>query len=186
MKKIRTLFKKGDDKFRRVINEIDPANKWVFEFGYPTRKFDGTACMILNNEIYKRIDAKNCKNGLPENALPCQEKDPISGSHPHWVLCKETDPADKYFFEAFNNCPTKLSNGTYELCGPKINGNKEKLEFNMLIKHGDFLIEDLEDFEFETIKDYLETHDIEGIVFHHSFNPDKMCKIRKKDFGIKR
>ena len=36
-------------------------------------------------------------------------------------------------------------------------------------------------------KDYLSdiSNDIEGIVFHHKFD-DRMCKLRKSDFGIKR
>lgn len=45
--------------------------------------------------------------------------------------------------------------------------------------------EELKDFDFESIKKILQYLDIEGIVFHDS-KSDKMCKIRKSDFGIKR
>lgn len=185
MKKIKTLFKKNPSNLGRVIEQIDPANNWVFEFGIPTRKFDGIACAIINGELYKRYDVRKGKE-VPEGAISCQEADELSGHHPHWVKCNESDKADKYHFEAFRSCPLLLKDGTYELCGPKINGNKERLEFHMLIEHGSFVIEDLEDYSYDTIKAYLESHDIEGIVFHHSFDPELMCKIRKKDFGIKR
>ena len=76
------------------------------------------------------------------------------------------------------------SDGTYELCGPKVQGNPEQLETHTLIKHGceTLLVPDL---SFEGIKSFLENHDIEGIVFHHK-SDDRMCKIRKSDFGLRR
>ena len=74
--------------------------------------------------------------------------------------------------------------GTYELCGPKIQGNPEKLGCNMLIPHG-FDKCNIPYRTWDGIKTYLENHDIEGIVFHHIAD-NRMCKIRKSDFGIKR
>ena len=44
---------------------------------------------------------------------------------------------------------------------------------------------DITDLSFEGLRQYLEVTDIEGIVFHDRLS-DKMCKIRKSDFGIKR
>ena len=44
---------------------------------------------------------------------------------------------------------------------------------------------DITDLSFEGLRNYLEVTDIEGIVFHDKLS-DKMCKIRKSDFGIKR
>ena len=41
------------------------------------------------------------------------------------------------------------------------------------------------DLSFEGLRQYLEVTDIEGVVFHDKLS-DKMCKIRKSDFGIKR
>jgi len=37
---------------------------------------------------------------------------------------------------------------------------------------------------FESLKEYLEKVDIEGIVFHHK-SDGRMCKLRKTDFGIR-
>ena len=146
--------------------------------------------MVKNNILYKRYDCKiNLETGqykkpIPKNAISCQEADMITGHHPHWIPCGRKTPADKYHFEAFDKKDCWID-GTYELCGPKINGNKEKLEEHILIKHGNAIL-DLQDFSFESIKLFLSDieNDIEGIVFYGYGG--KMCKIRKVDFGIMR
>ena len=190
MKKISTLFKKDPNDLSRVINEVDPENAWALTEGFATRKFDGTACAVIDGELYKRYDVKrNKKTGefppAPVGAIPCQEPDAITGHWPHWVKCDQSNPEDKWHFEAFDETTTWANNGTYELCGPKINGNRERLSVHLLIKHdAAFFPFELFDRTFEGIRFFLKNIDIEGLVFHH---PDgRMCKIRKSDFGIKR
>jgi len=192
MKKLSTLFKKDINDLGRVIDEVNPENEWVFEYGIPTQKYDGTSCAIINGELYKRYDAKiNKKTGkykpIPEGSISCQEPDPITGHHPHWVKCDRNNNADKYHFEGFDNLkvPYSMLNGTYELCGPKIQGNPEKFVNHNLVPHGQNILCDVEAISYDNIKDYLTNNDIEGIVFHN-IKDDKMCKIRKSDFGIKR
>ena len=184
MKKISTLYKKDPNDLGRVINEVNPENTWVFESGIPTRKFDGTACMILNGELYKRYDVKHGKK-VPENAIPCQEPDSITGHCPHWIKCNANNPADKWHFVGFDALENK-EDGTYELCGEKLQGNPEHFNGHCLIKHGIEILP-ITDFSFEGLKNYLSNPelDIEGIVFHHKTD-GRMCKIRKCDFGIKR
>lgn len=183
MKKISTLFKKDPNDLGRVINEIDPENEWALSDGTPTVKFDGTSVNIIDGEIYKRYDAKKGKE-IPLGAIPCQEADLKSGHHPHWLKCDRNKKEDKYFFEAFDK--SLFDDGTYELCGTKINGNKEKLNGHFLIKHGSIKVS-LENDSFEYLKMFLSNpeNDIEGIVFHHKTD-GRMCKLRKSDFGIKR
>lgn len=198
MKKISTLYKKDPSDLGRVINEVNPLNEWVFKSGIPTRKFDGTAVAIINGRLYKRYDiklfkrkrnkviyftAEQIKAKTPEGAIPCQEPDNKSGHHPHWVECDRSNKGDKYHFEAFDALDNK-EDGTYELCGEKVQGNPEKIEGHRLIKHGTEVL-DISDFSFDGLKAFLEVADIEGIVFHDS-ESDRMCKIRKSDFGIKR
>jgi hypothetical protein len=205
MKKISTLFKKDPNDLSKVINEVNPENQWVLDGeAIATRKFDGIACRIITEykedekegvqiytNLYKRYDVKKGKT-VPEGAIPCQEADTITGHHPHWVRCYRSKPEDKYFFEAFDTLEDKID-GTYELCGETIsterfskNLNVEKVVGHKLIKHGSevLLIEDL---SFEGLRDYLSdpTNDIEGIVFYNKYD-DRMCKLRKKDFKIKR
>ena len=191
MKKLTTLYKKDPTNLGRVINEIHPDNTWVFTQGVATRKFDGTSCAIINGLLHKRYDAKiDIKTGvykksIPEGAIPCQEADTKSGHHPHWVPCDRNNKADRYHFEGFDNLEIK-ADGTYELCGPKVQRNPENLNEHQLIKHGTHEIV-LANLSFEGLKTFLtqNENDIEGIVFHHK-TADKMCKIRKSDFGVRR
>lgn len=185
MKKISTLFKKNPNDLGMVINEINPENQWVINGeGIATRKFDGTATAIINGELYKRYDVKNGKQ-IPFGAIPCQEADSITGHHPHWLKCDRNKAGDKYFFEGFDDLGNK-EDGTYELCGEKILRNAEKITGHKLIKHGSEILE-IPSLQFNDLKAYLESNlnDIEGIVFHHKTD-ERMCKLRKKDFKIKR
>jgi hypothetical protein len=190
MKKISTLFKKDPSNLGRVINEINPENKWVFEGNaIATRKYDGTACAIINGELYKRYDVKKGKD-VPFGAIPCQEADLITGHWPHWIKCDRNNPADKFHFEAFNKLNvvkgTRFCDGTYELIGEKVQGNPEKIIGHELIEHGKFDLDlTLSIYEFDDFKEYLSNVDIEGIVFHNTVD-GRMCKLRKSDFGIKR
>jgi hypothetical protein len=185
MKKLTTLYKKDPNDLGRVINEINPENEWVIHGdGIPTRKFDGTAVAIICGALYKRYDVKKGKQ-VPENAIACQEPDEKSGHWPHWVKCDPNNPADKWHFIAFDNLLEKIE-GTYELCGEKIQSNPEKIEGHVMIKHGNEVLP-ITDFSFNGLKDYLSNPelDIEGIVFYHKTD-GRMCKIRKRDFGVKR
>lgn len=193
MKKISTLFKKDPNNLSRVINEVNPENEWVIKGeGVPTRKYDGTAAAIINGELYKRYDVKKGKQ-VPAGAIPCQEPDAITGHWPHWVKCNRNNKEDKYFFEALDLMQTK-EDGTYELCGPKVQGNPEKFDRHILVPHGKEVVYINPKIGYSVFENFFNQQDpedanyvqfnIEGIVFHH---PDgRMCKIRKSDFGIKR
>lgn len=183
MKKISTLFAKDEKNLARVINKINAENAWVTNGeAIATRKFDGTAAAIINGELFKRFDVKKGRS-IPANAIACQEADLITGHHPHWVKCDRSKSEDKFFFEGFDNLEIK-TDGTFELCGPKVQGNPEKLEKHTLIKHGCEVFE-FSSFEFNDLEKFLSENDIEGIVFHHN-SDGRMCKLRKSDFGIKR
>lgn len=191
MKKISTLYKKDPSDLGRIINEINPENQWVFEGeAIATRKFDGTSTAIINGELYKRYDVKKGRQ-VPEGAIPCQEADMITGHHPHWVICDVNKQEDKYFFEGLRQTLKNMSlsilpDGTYELVGEKVQNNPERITGHLLVRHGIETI-DLLSLDFEYLKEYLSNpdNDIEGIVFHHKAD-NRMCKLRKSDFGIKR
>lgn len=191
MKKISTLYKKDPSDLGRIINEINPENQWVFEGeAIATRKFDGTSTAIINGELYKRYDVKKGRQ-IPEGAIPCQEADAITGHHPHWLICDLNKQEDRYFFEGLQQTLVNMSlpvlpDGTYELVGEKVQSNPERITGHLLVKHGIEVI-DLLSLDFEYLKEYLSNpdNDIEGIVFHHK-SDNRMCKLRKSDFGIKR
>lgn len=189
MKKISTLFKKDLNDLGRIINEVNPDNEWVFTDSdvVATRKFDGEAHAIIGGDLYKRYDVK-AGRFMPKNSFPCQEPDPITGHWPHWVLAIRGDGNCKWSFRAFDEMTaSEKIDGTYELCGPKVQGNPEKLDKHALIRHGSVILDiPREKWTFDGLREYLSdpANDIEGIVFHGI--DGKMCKIRKSDYGIRR
>jgi hypothetical protein len=181
MKKIISLFQRDYDGDRIVRNEVVPGAEWVIAGeGVATRKWDGTCCEILDGKMWKRYDAKHGKTPPPD-FRPAQEPDAVTGHWPGWVPVTAM-PCDTYHREAYRG---HLPDGTYELCGPKINGNPECLSCHILIRHGYWCGVLLGvPRAFDAILKYLRVRDIEGIVWHH---PDgRMVKIKKKDFGLSR
>lgn len=177
MKKIISLFQRNYDGDRLVRDEVVPGAEWVLAGeGRATRKFDGTCCMVQGGRLYKRYDAKHGKTP-PEGFMAAQEPDPVTGHWPGWLAVGE-GPEDRWFRDA--GIPG--DDGTYELVGPKVQGNPDGFPAHTLVRHG---VEGLDaPRTFAELRVWLQGRDIEGIVWHH---PDgRMVKIKKKDFGFKR
>lgn len=185
MKKIISLFQRNYEGDRLIRDEVVPGAEWVQRGeGVATRKFDGTCCMVKEKKLYKRYDARTGK--APEGFIPAQEPDAKTGHWPGW-LAVGPGPEDRWFREAFELGATDkgvyLFDGTYELCGPKVQGNPEGFDKHVLVKHGSEILEDAPD-TFAALKEYLGSRNIEGIVWHH---PDgSMVKVKGKDYGLKR
>lgn len=190
MKKIPTLFTRvyENHKIVDVLPEITPGCEEAFLYGTATVKIDGACCAIINGRGYKRYDAKKGKKP-PEGAIPCCDPDPVTGHWPHWVEVDEGDPADKWFVEALRNSFdvwVEYVNGgnseveTYEAVGPHFHGNPYDLKNDILIKHGIKEVEVKRDFE--SIREWLETNEEEGLVFW--LNREPICKIKRTDFGL--
>lgn len=180
MKKIISLFQRNYDGDRLVRDEVTPGAEWVLQGeGIATRKYDGTCCMVRDGKLFKRYDAKRGKKP-PEGFEPAQDPDPKTGHWPGWLPVGD-GPEDEWHREA--DTLQYLPNDTYELVGPKINGNAEGFDFHWMLRHGDVGFPDCPR-TFNALKEWLKDKDIEGIVWHH---PDgRMVKIKKKDFGLKR
>ncbi len=189
MKKIPTLFKRNYKTYK-IYNEVTKGCEWVIDGeGIATRKLDGTACMIKDSILYKRYDFKVSRKGTKrclKGGITCEPApDPETGHWPWWIPITDS-PEDKWHREAFEEFKVLKRNeaeGTYELCGPRINGNPEKFTHHILIRHGIMKLLNCPR-TFEEIKEYFERKDIEGIVWHRK-NGD-MCKVKKRDFGMKR
>jgi hypothetical protein len=183
MQKIISLFKRDYEGNRLVYNEVVEGAEWVIAGeGTATRKWDGTCCMIKDGKLYKRYDCKKGKTP-PEGFIPAQKPDPITGHYPGWIFVFIGNPENIYHLEAFGRLEENYLDGTYELCGPKVNGNNEKLDKHELIPHGYMFYKDCPR-TFEGLKEWFKGKDIEGIVWHHE--DGRMVKIKKKDFGLKR
>ena len=79
----------------------------------------------------------------------------------------------------------KWPDGTFELVGPKIQGNLEHYEQHNLVAHDDpALVLTGVPAEFDKLREWLAGKDIEGVVWHHL--DGRMAKIKLRDFGLKR
>ena len=186
MKKIPTIFLRDfagtiGAPGRMVTREPDPACGWVFAGeGVATRKYDGTCVLVRDDTHYKRYEVK--KGGTPPAGFePANDVDPETGKQQGWVLIG-SGPEDKWHREALGD--SLWGNGTFELIGPKVQGNPEKTASHQFVPHSEAQV--YPDFprDFDGIKAALTGMDVEGVVFHH---PDgRMAKIKKKDFGLPR
>jgi hypothetical protein len=184
MQKIISLFQKNYDGDRLVRDEVTPGAEWVIKGeGIATRKWDGTCCKIENGIFYKRYDAKKGKAPVV-GFIPAQEPDLVTGHWPGWLKVSDTSAEDKWHREAFMNTSVDdlAIEGTFELVGPRINGNRDSFEKHFLISHGNDILERAPR-TFHELKDWLDQLHMEGIVWHH--DDGRMVKIKKKDFGLK-
>lgn len=187
MQKIISLFQRNYDGDRLVRNEIVPGAEWVIAGeGIATRKYDGTCCLVAGGKLYKRHEIKR-GGKVPENFQPANEIDENTGKQQGWVPVGD-GPEDKYHREAFalgyDYIGHRLMDGTYELLGPKIQGNVELFERHILYRHEFIHEEPSAPRDFDGLREWFKQRDFEGIVWHH---PDgRMVKIKGRDFGIKR
>lgn len=202
MQKIKSLFKRDYEGTRQAYDEIVPGSEWVIEGeGVATIKVDGTSCLVRDGKLYKRYDrklndaaARRKKKGstgpwqladykpAPEGWEAVEEQpDENTGHWPGWLRVSE-DATDQWHREAFAAALQQgvLEDGTYELVGPKVQGNIYNLDSHQLWRHGTQTTEAPR--SFGGLKAWFADHVVEGLVWHH---PDgRMVKIKRKDFGL--
>ena len=176
MEKIPTLYPRDESKRGHPVMEpAKPECAWVEAGeGQATMKLDGTNVKGDNGKLFKRRKPK--------------ERDYDNASY---VECSRLDQGDKYLWEAFDTLlldfDEKPPEGIYEAVGPKIQGNREKVDSHQLVlvvPPWVTLHLDKAPRTFAGLKEYFESHDIEGIVFHH---PDgRFAKIKARDFQVGR
>lgn len=173
MKKIPTLFERDWDGDRSRV--VDKVAFVLPEGAIPTVKRDGTACLVRGGVLYKRYDAKPGRVP-PAGFEPCQECDEQTGHQPGWVPVGD-GPEDKVF--RIEEIPNE--DGTYELCGPKVQGNPEGYQEHYFIRHGAEMIAGNIPTDFAGLRGWLKDSPWEGIVWW--WNGEPVCKIKRRDFG---
>jgi hypothetical protein len=142
----------------------------------------------VRRQSWHRVERRELKKGRPTPDGFRQEGgvDPVTGKRVGWVLCNRDEPTDRWHWEAYDRAAPDLAPGTYELVGPKVQGNPHDTRNHVLIPHGNG--PDLDPpTEFDALGAWL--HHVatdtaqpgfEGIVWHH---PDgRMAKIKTRDF----
>lgn len=200
MKKIPSVFQRNYETDRQCRDEVVEGCEWVLAGeGIATIKWDGTCCLIKNGRLYRRYDRKltkaahkqkragktgpwvesDCKPA-PDGWIACEpEPNQHTGHWPGWLLVGD-EPESEWHREAFANFDIDQGPGTYELVGPKVQGNPHGLESHTLWKHGTIIVTVVRNYA--AIRDHLSNLEREGIVFHH---PDgRMAKVKRRDFGL--
>lgn len=178
MLKIPTIFAREAGKSDFLVDFKTENLDWFWEGdGVATRKWDGTPVLVDKGRLYKRVVLRRTQENV-DGFLPCGKRDPVTGGLVGWAPVTDA-VGDIWFFDA----PIPKTDGTYELCGPRINGNPERLPKQVFIFHGIHTLKGVPR-TFAELKDYLRVSDIEGIVWHRGNG--ECCKIKKTDFGFKR
>jgi hypothetical protein len=182
MKKIPTIFVRDLSKQPSLVTpEWKAGCEWVREGeGVATLKHDGSCCLVREGKLYKR---RELKQGQPAPAdFERADFDEETGKTVGWVPVIDGNPDDKYHMEAWSKTGESYPDGTYELMGPKVQGNKEGFPDHRLMPHAAVKIDDVPR-SFDELRVYLEGKPYEGVVWHHS--DGRAAKIKRKDFGFR-
>lgn len=186
MNKIPTVFRRDPENMKRVLPEVTPGCEWVLAGeGTPTRKYDGTCCMFDGERWWARREVK------PGKAAPNDwqevDSDEATGKRIGWELVERSGFAKWHAMVLADWPDAYWSVGTYELCGPKVQGNPERFERHVLRLHeaADALTIRPEELTFDGLRTVVvrlrDLSLIEGIVWHH---PDgRMAKLKGRDFA---
>ena len=185
MNKIPTVFNRNPETRRFVIDQINPECEWVINNeGIPRRKYDGT-CVMLDGDRkwWARREVKKDKTP-PENFRQLQF-DEVTGKAVGYIPIEDSS-FYKFFLEA-NRISNQWNLGTYELVGPKINGNPENLDRHEVVFHDGIRAFPVGHIPSDTAYVYLrrimnacKNFGWEGLVWTH---PDgRRAKLKVRDF----
>lgn len=188
MRKVPTLFRRGEHNRRYVTPVVNHECQWVLDGeGDATRKYDGTCCMLDGVAWWARREVKPGKQTPPN--FVALDHDETTGKTVGW------EPMEQSAFARWHAAALEAESrgeggypvGTYELCGPKVNGNPERFDAHCLIHHATETdgidTREFEPFSFASIRSLalaLADEGVEGVVWHRSNGA--MAKVKARDF----
>lgn len=180
MQKIPTIFVRDFTNNGKITREWYPDCFGVRDgLATATRKIDGTSCMIRDGRLYKRFEWLVNKP-LPAGFEPAGTLDTVTGKYAGWVPVG-MGPEDQWHREAMEKNIDNYD-GTFELIGPKIQGNPHVFWAHTLLRHGQDRCGAI-DLTYDGIQSYLTAHtSYEGIVWWMHNEP--VGKIKRRDFGL--
>lgn len=178
MEKIPTIFEREVGGSNLAIDVKARGIDWFWDGeGVATRKWDGEPVLVQNRKLYKRLVLRRVQE-LHVEFIPCGPPDPVTGTRVGWTPVTDA-PGDIWFHSA----PLPIVNGTYELIGPRVRNNPERVSKQMFVMHGLNTLKGVPR-DYAGLKDFLRVTDLEGVVWWRGDN--SYCKIKKTDFGFKR
>jgi hypothetical protein len=185
MKKIPTVYIRDDADRSKVTDEVNPSCQWVLDGeGVPTRKYDGT-CVMLDDHgrWWARREVKPGKTPPPN--YQGEQHDEVTGKTVGWEPIEQS-PFVRFHAEALANHWTDTPTpGTYELIGPKIQGNPEREPRHRLQSHSEAQIPPgitLSQDPKELVRNVADLG-WEGAVWHHE--DGRMAKLKARDLGAR-
>lgn len=171
----RRQFKNG--KQFTIDDHVSNTFKWVMDGdGVATEKVDGMCCAIIDGKLHRLMNRKIAES----LGVAYVDPDPMKKRWDVWVEVDETELDGRWLYRAFVNTPWCREDGTYEAVGPHFKGNPYGLDDDFLERHG--RIKHDVPRTYEGIKEYLRTHEIEGLVFWRG--KEVGCQVCRKDFGF--
>jgi hypothetical protein len=186
VKKIPTLFVRSSDNRKYVTGIVNPVCAEVVEnpiSWHATRKWDGTCVMFDDSHWWARREVKPGKN--PPPGWMHEDTDTFTGKQMGWEPIEQSSFYQFHLEALEHEDPERgvaeWGEGTYELVGPKINGNPEHAPHHQLVLHAAATAYTVPYRSYEGIKNALAQYpEIEGFVFH---GPNgRMAKIKRRDF----
>lgn len=191
MKKIPTLFARNPEDRRYVVPEISSGCEWVIEgLGTPRRKFDGTCVMLDEHGRWWARRAVKAGQSEPPYFVAA-EHDEVTGKTVGWIPMGYSS-FSRWHAEAVERIESiggderhiPWTAGTFELVGPKVNGNPERLAEHRLIRHSTAAEVAVPELTFDGIRKAVlalaDADGCEGIVWHRG--DGRMAKIKARDF----
>lgn len=197
MRKIPTLYLRDFDNGGVLLDTINPECAWVDAgLGVATYKWDGTAIKYHHEVWYVRRTVKNIDRDTYHSYMLSSDLRGNDRFPPHfklesydnvtrkafgWVPATGTQ-YERYLIEALRNHHAYWLPGTYELVGPKINGNRHHLDRHHLKRHGIPIAGADVPTDYDELEEYLTDFRYEGVVWYGT--DGSMAKIKRRDFGL--
>src|ERR1700710_501541 len=175
MRKIPTIFLRDEDDRKYVTSEPNPECAWVFaDEGHPTRKYAGTCFMFDGTDWWARREVnRGAGKREPVNFVEVSY-DTVTEKSIGWEpIEQEAFARHRASAVAYQNATgiTGWPKGTYELVGPKVNGNPEQVEQHQLWAHAAAeVLAPIWERTYDVIRAAVldeATRGAEGSVFHH-------------------
>lgn len=182
MRKIPTVYLRDEADRSKVTDQVNPGCEWVLAGeGVPTRKYDGTCVMFDGSAWWARREVKPGK--AEPSGFVAEQHDDVTGKTVGWEPMGAS-PFAKFHAEAIVGDETP---GTYELVGPRVQGNPDRYDRHTLVSHEDAMTPDqLYDASMGNnsppkmlVAFVGRKYGWEGIVWHHA--DGRMAKLKARD-----
>lgn len=203
MKKIPSVFQRLERSSLVNTANVTPECAWVFlhnEHLLLTIKRDGTPvrwineCWLQRRTLKSKLDPGMEGIVKPLDFSPCQpypgyDDESKQWEWPGWVPLETQFKA--LVDEAVGNrgrMKAEEDGQTFELCGPKVNGNPEGLTIHHLYTHGGepilFNPSSARPHSAEELVAVVTAIQNEGLVIYEGCGQMRMAKVKRRDFGL--